>query len=120
MKIFEVQSSGVTQQKIMALSQFLLGRASNTDSNKTISLPTFINLANSLGISLSGQQLKDMSLVPPLSNLIDNVEIDPSNTNKGTVYLKGSQAAPGDEVETMTVDQARDTVDKMAKRAMKQ
>jgi hypothetical protein len=52
-----------------------------------------------------------------LSNIIDDVEIDPNNPENGTVYFKGSKEKTPDS-NTMTVDQARKTVDSMAKRAI--
>jgi hypothetical protein len=120
MKIFEVANGGLNNQKIMALSQFLLSRAEGTDAKKTFELSSFLSLADNMGISMTGQQFKDLSLLPPLSNIITNVEIDPANPDQGTVYFQGAEdpaAAAGSD--TMSVDQARDTVNKMAKRANK-
>jgi hypothetical protein len=52
---------------------------------------------------------------PPLSNLIANIEGDDQN---GKVIFRGEggDIVPGTQ---MSVDQARDTVDRMAKRALK-
>ena len=118
MRINEVTSSQVDTSKLAAVSQFLLARATDTNANKTFDLKSFINMANNMGISLTGSQLKDQSLLPPLSNLIDNVEIDPNDPESGTVYFKGSEENTPDG-NTMSVDQARNTVNKMAKRANK-
>lgn len=118
MNIFEVESGKATQT-LMALSQFLLGRANDVDSSRTVSLQTFIGLAEGMGLSLTGQQLKDISLLPPLSNLIDNVEIDPRDSNKGKVYFKGAEVAADQNDDKMSVDQARTVVKQMAKRANK-
>jgi len=118
MRITEVTSPQIDTSKLMAVSQLLLDRAADTDANKTFDLKSFINLANSMGISLTGSQLKDQSLLPPLSNVIDNIEIDPADPESGTIYFKGSEVKTPD-AKTMSVDQARDTVNKMAKRANK-
>ena len=119
MKIFEVATGGLNNQKVMALSQFLLSRAEGTNANKTFDLAAFLDLANNMGISMTGQQLKDLSLLPPLSNIITNVEIDPADPKSGKVYFQGAEEPGAVDAETMTVDQARDTVNKMAKRAVK-
>jgi hypothetical protein len=99
----------VDSAKLAALGQFLLGRAQDTDAEKTISTSAFMKLANSMGISLTIDQLVDLSQQPPLSNIIANVEGD-------TVVFRGADSQPADG---MTVDQARATVDSMAKRAAK-
>ena len=117
MKIFEFVSPQVDKSKLAALSQFLLSRAADTDAQKTFSVKSFISLANNMGISLTAQQLKDQSLLPPLGNIIDSVEIDPNDPESGTVYFKGAEEKTPDG-DTMTVDQARKTVDSMAKRAI--
>lgn len=109
MRLSEVSGdSGAESQKLMALSQFLLSRAEDTDAQKTISLDAFLKLANAQGIPLTKDQLILMSQQPPLNGIIKNVEQD-------KVTFVGAE----DEqvTDTMTVDQARQTVDKMAKRA---
>jgi len=58
-------------------------------------------------------------LLPPLSNIITNVEVDPADPSKGTVYFQGAENPAAAGSGTMSVDQARDTVNKMAKRAVK-
>ncbi len=116
MRLFEFETS-LDTQKLVALGEFLLSRSTDTDATKTIDLAAFINMANDMGISMTGKQLKDQSLLPPLSNLITNIEIDPADPEKGTVYFQGADAPSDKDNDTMTVDQARKTVDSMAKRA---
>ena len=116
MRLFEFETS-LDTQKLVALGEFLLSRSTDTDANKTIDLAAFINMANDMGISVTGKQLKDQSLLPPLSNLITNIEIDPADPEKGIVYFQGADAPSDKDSDTMTVDQARKTVDSMAKRA---
>lgn len=112
MKITEVADAGQQDaMKLAALAQFLLGRSEDTNSPKKISTQAFLNLAQNMGISLTHQQLANLSQKPPLSGLISNVEPD-------EVYFKGAEPEVDDS--DMTVDQARATVDKMAKRASKQ
>jgi hypothetical protein len=61
-----------------------------------------------MGISITADQLTQLSQREPLSNVITSV-------NNGEIVFKGDE----DPSETMTVDQARDTVDRMAKRAIR-
>jgi hypothetical protein len=115
MLIREFSNDSVDVKRIAALAQFLLGRAQDTSAQKTISTSTFINLARDQGISLTVNHLKDMIQRPPLNNIIADVTGDENGS--GEVVFRGSDIGAGDE--TMTVDQARDTVDRMAKRAAK-
>ena len=101
-------------QRLAAISQFLIGRAGDVDAEKfAVSTQTFINLAATQGVSLTADRLKTMIQQPPLNNLIQDVTGD---ANTGQVVFKGptQMATP-----TMTVDQARQTVDSMAKRAIR-
>lgn len=108
MLILEVEQPGVDTGKLAALTQFLIGRAKDTNAAKTISTQAFLQLARSMGISLSQQQLATMVTQPPLSALISNVEPD-------KITFKGAEPEVDDS--DMNPDQARATVDKMAKRA---
>jgi len=108
MRLYEFENpiQSTNSEELTALSQFLIGRADDEGSRKTISVDAFLKAANDMGISLTRSQLISQSQQEPLNNLIQNV-------NDDEVVFKGS-----DEPEdTMTVDQARDTVDSMAKRA---
>lgn len=108
MQIREVAGKSEDAARLAALSQFLLGRAEDTDTSRTISVDAFIKLAGNMGVSITPQQLIDLSQKPPLNNIISNVEND-------KITFGGETTAP----DTMTVDQARLTVDSMAKRAAK-
>jgi len=96
-------------QKLLALSQFLISRAQDTDSQKKISVDAFINLAQSMGISLTRANLTVMSQQPPLSTIIQTV------TPTEIIFSGADQEQVTD---TMTVDQAQKTVNSMAKRAV--
>ena len=113
MFLFELASPQVDTQKLAALSQFLLSRADDTNAKKTISLKIFISLARNQGISLTGDQLRDLAQQPPLNGIIVAVKGD---DNSGEVIFKGAEETEA-QPDTMSVDQARATVDKMAKRA---
>lgn len=109
MRIVEVTDMQSAQQ-IAALSQFLIARADDTGTEKSMALPRFVELAQDMGVSVSGASLRNMIQRPPLSNLIQNIEGDDES---GRVIFKGGP----EDSDTMSVDQARKTVDKMAKRA---
>lgn len=93
-------------QKLQAVTQFLINRAKDTDAQKKISVDAYLKLANNMGISLTRDQLIDLSQKEPLSNMIQNVQ------GEEVVFM-------GDEepMDTMSVNQAQATVDSMAKRA---
>ena len=100
----------VNYQKLVALGQFLIGRAGDTNSKKTISVDAFINMAHNMGINITAEQLRDLATQDPLKNTIVNVTDD-------QVVFSGAGEDAGIS-NTMTVDQAEKTVDKMAKRAL--
>lgn len=110
-----IQELATTQQpdleKLAALAQFMIGRAQDTRAQKRMSVGSFVSMANNMGISMTAQQLIDLSTQPPLNQLIQNVEGDEAT---GTITFKGAEEQV---TQDMTVDQARDTVDSMAKRA---
>jgi len=114
MLIREFANDSADVNRIAALAQFLLGRAEDTDAQKSISTDTFINLARNQGISLTVTQLKNMIQQAPLNNIIADVTGD--ENGGGKVVFQGSDIGAGDQ--TMTVDQARQTVDRMAKQAI--
>jgi hypothetical protein len=110
MRLVEFEVSSVNTEKLAALSQFLLSRTEDTNAKKTMPVSSFIDLANNMGVSISNDQLRNLVQQPPLSEIIANIEGD---ADTGTITFKGSdEVAPN-----MSVDQARDTVNTMAKRA---
>jgi len=108
MRIFEVADPN--SQKLMALSQFLSGRSDDESARKQISQQAFIDLAKSLGVNVTTENLGELIGQPPLSNILD-----PLDPQSGVVSFKGNtEAATG-----MSVDQAHAVVDSNAKAAMK-
>jgi hypothetical protein len=97
-------------QRLAALSQFLLGRSEDETAKKQISQTAFIDLAKSLGVNVTSDNLGDLISQEPLSNILEPLE-----PNSNVVRFKGdTEAATG-----MSVDQARAVVDSNAKAAMK-
>ena len=108
MRIFEVADPDA--QKLMALSQFLSGRSEDENAKKQISRTAFIDLAKSLGVNVTEENLGNLIARPPLSNVLE-----PYDPQSGVVRFKGDT-----EADTgMSVDQARAVVDSNAKAAMK-
>jgi hypothetical protein len=97
-------------QRLAALSQFLLGRSEDETAKKQISQTAFIDLAKSLGVNVTADNLGDLISQEPLSNILEPLE-----PNSNVVRFKGdTEVATG-----MSVDQARAVVDSNAKSAMK-
>ena len=108
MRIFEVADPN--SQKLMALSQFLSGRSDDESARKQISQQAFIDLAKSLGVNVTTENLGELIGQPPLSNILE-----PLDPQSGVVSFKGNtETATG-----MSVDQAHAVVDSNAKAAMK-
>ena len=78
MRIFEVADPN--GQKLMALSQFLSGRSDDESAEKQISQTAFIDLAKSLGVNVTAENLGDMISRPPLNNILE-----PLDPNSGVV-----------------------------------
>jgi hypothetical protein len=97
-------------QRLAALSQFLLGRSQDETAKKQISQTAFIDLAKSLGVNVTSNNLGDLISQEPLSNILE-----PLDPNSGVVRFKGNTEA----TTGMSVDQARAVVDSNAKAAMK-
>jgi hypothetical protein len=97
-------------QRLAALSQFLLGRSEDESAKKQISQTAFIDLAKSLGVNVTADNLGDLISQEPLSNILEPLE-----PNSNVVRFRGdTESANG-----MSVDQARAVVDSNAKAAMK-
>jgi hypothetical protein len=113
MKIFEVEdrpgsSPTPSPDQLLGLVQFLNGRAQDQAGTKQISQDTFINLAQSLGINVTPDNLGQMIDQEPLSNVLE-----PLDPNSGIISFKGAEIEPGG----MPVNQAQDVVAAAAKKA---
>ena len=114
MRLCEFAGAESQAARLAALAEFLAGRAEDSGSSKTIGIKAFLKLANSMGISMTDNQLRDVVQQPPLNGIIDNVEGD---AESGRILFRGAtDVGTGDQ--QMTPDQARQTVNSMAKRAV--
>ena len=113
MKIFEVEEdpAAANGKKLAAISIFLSSRAGDEAAKKEISQAAFIDIAKSMGINVTAQNLGDLINQEPLSNILE-----PLDPNSGVVrFLGNDEPADG----AMAVDLARDIVDQNAKKAMR-
>jgi hypothetical protein len=101
---------GADPNKLLGLVQFLAGRANDTDAQKQISQDAFIKLAQNLGINVTSQNLAELVGLPPLNGVLE-----PLDQQSGMITFKGADIGPSN----MSVPQAQQVVDKMAKSAMK-
>jgi len=114
MKITEVANDGPPDQaQLMGLVSFLAGRARDQAAKKQISLDAFVDLAKTLGISVTRADLPALVNLPPLSNVLEPVE--PGAT---TINFKTAGEESADPAE-MPVNKAQDIVASAAKSAMK-
>jgi hypothetical protein len=109
MRIDEVTDPGA--QKLVALSQFLLGRSTDRASKKQIDQDAFVELANSMGVNITKDSLTELVAKPPLKNILEPIE--PGST---VVRFKGNEEPLQGG---MSVDQAEQVVNKNAKAAMR-
>lgn len=107
MLIQEVQGDP-DADRLTALSQFLRGRAKDTDAKPQISKQSFMKLAQELGVNVTSANLQSMLERPPLKNLLTT---DSQNPDVLTFDM-------GDKNVAMPVDKAQDIVAKAAKSAL--
>jgi len=94
--------------RLAALAKFLRGRARDTEAVKPMSVDTFIDLARVMQIDITPERFQTLSTQDPLRNIIADIQ-------DNNIIWQGSEQAIS---PTMNVDQARATVDRMAKRAI--
>lgn len=96
-------------EQLAAIGQLIAARSEDANSESKLSTDAFISIANKMGLSLTKETLMDLAQRGDLKNIIKDVN-DKEITFKG----KGDiDAGAG-----MTVDKAKDTVKKMAKRQL--
>ena len=118
MLIFEVENpKPVDTGKLMALVQFLSGRAEDTGSKKQISTKAFIELAQSIGVNvttdISGpNSIAELIAREPLNKILQ--PIDP--TNPDVIKYVGNEEPSPDQMDPAGSEQV---VAANAKSAMK-
>jgi hypothetical protein len=112
MLIREVAGSQPTPDptQMLALVDFLQGRAEDTDSKPQISVDALVSLAQSLNIPVTTDNIGELITQAPLNSVLDTP--DP---NTGVVQFKSGQS----DTVAMPVNKAQDIVAKSAKSAMR-
>ena len=110
MRIDEVEEVQVNIPKLIALANFLIGRADDTGAQKKFSLKGFLQLAHNMGIGVSDENLKNLASQGVLSSVIANV------TPTEVIFVGADDTAGAVQNSS---DQNQNIVAQMAKRAMK-
>jgi hypothetical protein len=97
-------------ERIAAIAQLLIDKTDGQNTASKLNTEAFINIINKMGMPMTVDVLMDMVETGDLKNIISDV-------NQDEVMFKGKGDV--DVNAAMTVDKARDTVDKMAKRQAK-
>lgn len=106
-EIIVEDDSVVHDEQLAAIGQLIVDRAAGAETESRMSTQAFVHIANKMGLSLTPETLMDLAQSGDLSNIIKDV-------NAEEVVFHGSQDV--DINANMTVDKARETVKKMAKR----
>ena len=109
MRINEVEEVQVNVPKLIALANFLIGRADDTGAQKKFSLDAFLNLAHNMGIGISEENLRNLASQGILSSVIANV------TPNEVIFVGADDTSGNLQAKA---DQSQAIVKQMAKRAM--
>jgi hypothetical protein len=104
---FTSRSDKPSAQQLVALAEYLLGRSDDEATQHTVPIDVFLSMAHNMGVNITDQQLRTLATQDPLKNIIQNVDAD-------NIVLVGAGITGDEGVDTMTVDQAQDTVAGMA------
>jgi len=104
---FTSRSDNPSAQQLVALAQYLLGRSDDEATQHTVPIDVFLSMAHNMGVNITDQQLRTLATQDPLKNIIQNVDAD-------NIVLVGAGITGDEGADTMTVDQAQDTVAGMA------
>ena len=99
-----------TADKLLALAQFAVGRATDTSAKLQMPVQAFINRAKNIGIDITPDTLQSLVGQPPLSGIIEPMSPDATEL----IFKGGEQPGP----TTMPVNKAQNIVAQAAKSAM--
>lgn len=111
MRIDEVENNSPDSSKLLALVNFLAGRAEDENAQKQISADAFISAARSLGFPVNKKNIVSVISQPPLDSVLQ--PMDPKNP--GIIKYK---SAGEDGAIKMPVNKAQDIVAAAAKSAV--
>lgn len=111
MNIVDEADDGISahDQQIAAVGQLIADRTDDANSPSKLRTDSFVSIINKMGLPLTKETLMDLKEKGTLDAVIKDVNPDEINF-KGQRDIDPTQ---------MTVDRARNTVDKMAKRNAK-
>ena len=107
---FSNDNNQAGDKRLLALVTWLSERAKDENARGQISQDAFIDVAKSLGVNVTHQNLGEIVAREPLKNVLEPIE-----PNSGVVRFKGNT----ETTTVMTVDKAQDVVDQNAKAAMR-
>lgn len=96
-------------ETLAAIGQLIADRSADEDIESRLSTQAFIHIANKMGLSLTPETLMDLAQSGDLKNIIKDV-------NAEEIVFRGKRDI--DSNAKMTVDKAKETVKKMAKRQL--
>jgi len=97
-------------ERVAAVSQLLIDKTEEADSESTISTEAFVNMMNKMGVAMTTDTLMDMVQDGDLANIVKDVSQD-------TVTFNGKNTI--EQNAAMTKDRAEDVVGGMAKSSAK-
>ena len=104
---FTERSDKPSAQQLTALAQYLVGRSEDANNDYTVPIEVFLSMAHNMGVNITDQQLRSLAIQDPLKNIVSNVDDE-------NIILVGAGITGDEGEDTMTVDQAQDTVAGMA------
>jgi hypothetical protein len=109
LNIVSEDESNSNDETLAAIGQLIADRSADADTESRLSTNAFIHIANKMGLSLTPETLMDLAQSGDLKNIIKDV-------NAEEIVFHGKRNI--DANANMTVDKARETVKKMAKRQL--
>lgn len=97
------------EEQIAAVGQLIADRTEEEDSESKLKSDTFVNILNKMGLPATKESLMDLTSSGQVGAVIKDM-------NDDEVQFKGQRDI---DPTQMTVDRARNTVDRMAKRQAK-
>jgi hypothetical protein len=104
---FTERSDKPSAQQLVALAEYLLGRSDDANNDHTVPIDVFLSMAHNMGVNITDEQLRTLAIQDPLKNIVSNVDDE-------NIILVGAGITGDEGEDTMTVDQAQDTVAGMA------
>ena len=108
MRLREVQEVKTDVPRLIALAQFLIGRAEDTGAERKMSTQAFLNITRDMGLPITRDNLVNLASDGKLGEVIVNV------TPKEVIFKGADDAAA---VPPATPDQQQNIVKSMANRA---